>query len=287
MQLIRTADEMRAWSRAARARGERVGFVPTMGFLHEGHLGLMRIAGERAEAVVASIFVNPTQFAPGEALDRYPRDEEGDLAGCREVGCHAVFLPSVEEMYPAGAQTFVTVEQLSGGLCGTSRPTHFRGVATVVSLLFNVVEPDVAVFGAKDFQQLRVIEQMVRDLRFPIEIVGGPIVREPDGLAMSSRNAYLQPDERAQAPVLREALLAAAARVAAEGGDAGAVRAAIRARIETQPLAAVDYIDVVDRETLEPLSGPVVREARAAVAVEFGATRLIDNIALLPPSGGP
>ena len=282
MELIHSADEMLWWSRAARTRGESVGFVPTMGFLHEGHLSLMRIAGERCERVVASIFVNPTQFGPGEDLDRYPRDEEGDLAKCRSVGVSAVFLPPVEEMYPPGAQTFVTVEQISRGLCGASRPVHFRGVATVVALLFNIVEPDVAVFGDKDFQQLRVIQQMVRDLRFPIEIVGGAIARESDGLALSSRNAYLTPDQRTQAPALDRALRWAAAQVAAGWTDTEGLRAAIRERIERQPLAEVDYVEVVDSVTVQPVVGDITSPARAAVAARFGATRLIDNIALIP-----
>jgi len=283
MELIHGADAMLQWSRAARARGETVGFVPTMGFLHDGHLSLMRVAGERCDRVVASIFVNPTQFGPNEDLARYPRDEEGDLAKCRDVGVAAVFLPPVEEMYPPGAQTFVTVEQISRGLCGASRPIHFRGVATVVSLLFNIVEPDLAVFGEKDYQQLCVIRQMVRDLRFPIEVVGAPTGRESDGLAMSSRNAYLTPEQRAQAPALNRALRWAAAEVSAGRTGADALRAAIRARIERQPLARVDYIDVVDAVTVEPVAGAIQAPARAAVAVHFGATRLIDNIALVPP----
>jgi len=254
-----------------------------MGYLHEGHLSLMRIAAQRCDSVVASIFVNPTQFGPDEDLDRYPRDEEGDLAKCRGVGVSAVFLPPVEEMYPPGAQTFVTVERVSRGLCGASRPIHFRGVATVVSLLFNIVEPDLAVFGDKDYQQLRVIQQMVSDLRFPIEIVGGPIARESDGLAMSSRNAYLTPDQRVQAPALNRALRWAAAEVAAGRADSDALRAGIRARIERQPLARVDYVEVVDAATVEPAEGRLEAPARAAVAVHFGATRLIDNVALVPP----
>ena len=282
MELIHDAAAMLQWSRAARARGDTVGFVPTMGFLHEGHLGLMRIAGERCDRVVASIFVNPTQFGPNEDLARYPRDEHGDLAKCREVGVSAVFLPPLEEMYPPGAQTFVTVEQVSRGLCGASRPVHFRGVATVVGLLFNIVEPDVAVFGDKDFQQLRVIQQMVRDLRFPIEIVGGPIARESDGLAMSSRNAYLSPEQRSQAPALNRTLRWAAAEVSAGWTDTERLRGAIRERIERQPLAEVGYVEVVDAATVEPIAGDIAGPARAAVAVRFGATRLIDNIALTP-----
>lgn len=287
MQLIHTADAMRRWSRDQRAGGHTVGFVPTMGFLHEGHLSLMRIAGERTGRVVASIFVNPTQFAPGEDLDRYPRDEEGDLDKCRSVGVDAVFLPPVHEMYPPGAKTFVTVHDLSGGLCGVSRPIHFRGVATVVSILFNQVEPDVAVFGCKDFQQLRVIERMTADLGFPIEIVGGPIVREHDGLAMSSRNAYLTDDQRAQAPALRRALLWAVDAAGAGTMDAADLLRGIRDRIEEQPLAEIDYVALVDADDLQPLEGVVDHAARVAVAVRFGPTRLIDNAPLGPGAPAP
>jgi len=287
MQLIRAAEDMRRGSRDQRAAGLTVGFVPTMGYLHEGHLSLMRIAGERADRVVASIFVNPTQFAPGEDLDVYPRDEEGDLARCSSVGVHAVFLPPVEQMYPPGSRTFVTVHDLGGGLCGVSRPTHFRGVATVVSILFNQVEPDVAVFGSKDFQQLRVIERMTADLGFPIEIVGGAIVREHDGLAMSSRNAYLTDEQRAQAPALRRALLWAVEAAAAGTMDAAALVQGVRDRIGEQSLAEIDYVELVDADDLQPFSGIVDRPARAAVAVRFGATRLIDNVPLGPGAATP
>ena len=283
MQLIRDATSMRAWSRAARGRGETVGFVPTMGYLHEGHLSLVRIAAQRCERVVVSIFVNPTQFAPGEDLDRYPRDEAGDLARCRAEGVAAVFYPAVEEMYPPGAQTFVTVEQVSWGLCGGNRPVHFRGVATVVSLLFNVVEPDVAVFGEKDYQQLAVIRRMVRDLGFPIEIVGGPIIREPDGLAMSSRNAYLGDEERRQATAHSRALRWAARELADGTADSDLLRAGMRQRISEQPLADIDYVEIVDATTLDPIEDELTAPARAAVAVRFGKTRLIDNLALIPP----
>lgn len=287
MQLIRTAEAMLRWSRDQRAAGHTVGFVPTMGFLHEGHLSLMRIAGDRADKVVASIFVNPTQFAPGEDLERYPRDEQGDLDKCGSAGVDAVFLPPEEQMYPPGARTFVTVHGLSGELCGVSRPTHFRGVATVVSILFNQVQPDVAVFGCKDFQQLRVIERMTADLGFPIEIVGGPIVREADGLAMSSRNAYLTAEQRAQAPALRRALLEAYEAAAAGEAMAEGLAAGIRRGIAEQPLAEIDYVEIVDAGDLQPCSGAVDRPARAAVAVRFGQTRLIDNLALGPGAPAP
>ncbi len=282
MDRLHTGAEMRAWSRAARARGERVGFVPTMGYLHEGHLGLVRVAHEHADRVVVSIFVNPTQFAPGEDLSRYPRDPDGDLAKCRAEDVDAVFLPPVEEMYPPGSQTFVTVEELTRGLCGADRPTHFRGVTTVVSLLFHLVEPDVAVFGEKDYQQLRVVQRMVRDQGFPVEVVPGPLVREPDGVAMSSRNAYLSAEERAQAVVLNRSLAWAREQVAAGCPVAPALAAEVRARIEAAPLARVDYVALVDDDDLRELDGPTERPARLAVAVRFGRTRLLDNVQLVP-----
>jgi pantoate--beta-alanine ligase len=282
MQLIHGPDEVRAWSRAARARGQRVGFVPTMGFLHEGHLSLMRIAGERAERTVVSIFVNPTQFGPGEDLDRYPRDTDGDLAACREVGVDAVYLPPVEAMYPPGSQTWVEVEGLTGCLCGRNRPTHFRGVTTVVSILFHQVEPDLAVFGEKDYQQLQVIRRMTRDLQMPVEIVPGPIVREPDGVAMSSRNANLSADERAQAVVLNRSLRWVGDRVADGARDIAELIAGVRSRVDAQPLASVDYVEVVDAETLAPVSGELSAPARMALAVQFPSARLIDNWPLEP-----
>lgn len=285
MQLIHSGAEMRAWSRAARARGERIGFVPTMGHLHEGHLSLVRIAAQHAARIVVSIFVNPTQFAPGEDLDRYPRDEEADLAKCRAEGVDAVFLPPVDEMYPAGSQTFVIVEQLSQGLCGATRPTHFRGVATVVSLLFHLVEPDSAVFGEKDYQQLKVIQRLVRDQAFPVEIVPGPLVREPDGVAMSSRNAYLGVEEREQATVLHRSLFWARDQVAA-GRPAGPDLAGeVRAHIEESPLADVDYVSLVDDDELTPVVAATHRPTRLAVAVHFGKTRLLDNVRLAPAGG--
>jgi pantoate--beta-alanine ligase len=285
MQLIHSGAEIRAWSRAARAQGERIGFVPTMGFLHEGHLSLVRLARQHADRVVVSIFVNPTQFAPGEDLDRYPRDEAADLAKCRAEGVDAVFLPPVEEMYPAGSQTLVSVELLSQGLCGTNRPTHFRGVATVVSLLFHMVEPDAAVFGEKDYQQLKVIQRLVRDQAFPVEIVPGPLVREPDGVAMSSRNAYLGAEERRQAAVLHRSLFWARDQVAG-GRPAGPDLASeVRARIEESPLADVDYVSLVDDDELTPVGTTTHRATRLAVAVRFGKTRLLDNVRLTPAVG--
>lgn len=284
MQLIDDPLAMRAWSRAARARGETVGFVPTMGFLHEGHLSLMRISRERADRTAVSIFVNPTQFGPNEDLDRYPRDTGGDLARCREVGVDAVYLPTMEAMYPPGSQTWVTVDGLSSGLCGRDRPTHFRGVTTVVSILFHQVEPDLAVFGEKDYQQLQLITRMTRDLFLPVEIVPGPIVREADGVAMSSRNANLGDDERSQAVALNLSLRWAAEQVARGQLDMDALTVTVGARIDQHSLAEVQYVEVVDAETLEPVSGRLERPARMAVAVRFPSARLIDNWPLSPPS---
>jgi len=285
MQLIEDPAGIRAWSRAARVHGETVGFVPTMGFLHEGHLSLVRISKQRADRTVVSIFVNPTQFGPNEDLDRYPRDEQGDLDKCDSVGVDAVYLPPVEAMYPPGSQTWVTVDGLTDGLCGRDRPTHFRGVTTVVSILFHQVEPDLAVFGEKDFQQLQVIQRMTRDLQMPVEIVPGPIVREADGVAMSSRNANLSADERAQAVVLNRSLRWAADQVAAGARDVAALTAAVRERIDAEALAAVDYVEVVDAETLAPVTGSLSSPARMALAVKFPSARLIDNWLLEPVAG--
>jgi len=250
-----------------------------MGALHEGHLSLVREGKRIAESVVVSIYVNPTQFGPNEDLARYPRDLEGDVAKLSSAGADAVYLPSDEAMYPKGAQTFVTVEGISKPLCGLSRPGHFRGVATVVAKLLVMVEPDVALFGEKDFQQLAVIRTMVRDLSIPVEIVGCPIVRERDGLAMSSRNAYLSKEERAAALSLSRSLEIARAMVSAGEREAAKIVAAVRKEIEGTGLARIDYAEIVDPETLEKkteLSGA----ALVALAVFFGKTRLIDNALL-------
>lgn len=285
MDLLRDIPSVRGCVRAWKREGLRVAFVPTMGALHEGHLSLIRLARTRGARTVVSIFVNPTQFGPGEDYARYPRTEEADLAACRNAGADAVFLPEVSEMYAGGSATAVSVEgPISAGLCGASRPGHFRGVATVVAKLFHIVEPDAAVFGQKDAQQLAVIRRMVRDLDFPVEIVPAPIVREPDGLAMSSRNAYLSAEERAQASVLRRALLEAEGRVRSGEADAAAIRRAMAAVVAGAPLAELDYAEVVDAESLEPLVR-LDRPALAALAVRFGKTRLIDNTLLSSASG--
>jgi len=262
---------------AERRTGRRVGLVPTMGFLHEGHLSLVEKARALSDFVVLTIFVNPTQFGPGEDLERYPRDPEGDLDKCLRAGVACVFAPPREAIYPPGYQTYVEVEGLSRGLCGDRRPGHFRGVATVVAKLFNMVGPCVAVFGEKDYQQLQVIRQMAADLNLPVEVVGSPIVREPDGLAMSSRNAYLSPAQRAQALCLSRALAAIRSHAPEKADEA--VRIA-RDVIEAEPEARIDYVEVRHARTLEPLGRLVPGETLVALAVFVGKTRLIDNAVL-------
>jgi len=251
-----------------------------MGFLHEGHLSLVREARRRADLAVLTLFVNPTQFGPLEDLARYPRDEQGDLAKCEANGVAAVFAPEATEMYPTGYQTFVEVERLSQGLCGASRPGHFRGVATVVTKLLALLRPDCAIFGEKDYQQLQVIRALNRDLHLGVEIVGVPIVREPDGLAMSSRNAYLRSDQRRQATALWRGLLAARSAAAAGISAAGTLKEAVRAEVKAAGLQE-EYIELVDASSLERLEGlSSGRSARMLVAVRVGSTRLIDNIGL-------
>ena len=282
MRIIESVLEMQQAARALRAQGRRIGFVPTMGNLHDGHLSLVRLAKQRADVVVVSIFVNPTQFGPTEDFAAYPRTFEADRALCEREGVDLVFHPPVADMYPDGASVSVAENALSRTLCGASRPGHFDGVCTVVAKLFNVVLPHVAVFGEKDAQQLRVVRRMVRDLRFPVEIVPGPTVREPDGLARSSRNQYLTPAQRAQAPCLRRALDEAERLFAAGERDPNELVAAMRALIAKNPDARIDYVSVVDDETLQPLSGPISRPALAALAVWVGKPRLIDNVVLRP-----
>ncbi|HEY3449633.1 MAG TPA: pantoate--beta-alanine ligase [Myxococcales bacterium] len=278
IDVLRTVSEVRERVRALHAKGKRLALVPTMGFLHEGHLSLMREGAHRADVCAASIFVNPTQFGPAEDLSRYPRDEAGDLAKCQSAGVSFVWAPETREVYPDGAQTFVEVEGLQKRWCGEKRPGHFRGVATVVAKLFTVFEPDVALFGEKDFQQLAVIRRMARDLLMPVEVVGLPIVREPDGLAMSSRNVYLSKDERARALGLSRALKAAA-HLRANGEQSG-TRLVETALVELESVGArVDYVAVVDPDTLEPIE-QVTGQARMLVAAYLGKTRLIDNLAL-------
>ena len=275
--LIRTVSAMHRMADTCREAGLRIGLVPTMGYLHEGHLSLIRQAGEMADRVVVSLFVNPIQFGPSEDLDRYPRDLERDLALVREARGHAIYAPTPGEMYPEGYATYVDVERLTDHLCGASRPGHFRGVATVVTKLFCAVKPHVAVFGQKDGQQAGVIRRMTRDMNLDVEIAIAPTVREEDGLAMSSRNVRLSADERRQAPVLYQALREAASLIAEGERSAGPVTDLLSDRIGSQPGAVMEYAEVVsadDFAPLEALRGTVM----LAVAVRFGATRLIDNL---------
>lgn len=281
MKICHTKADVRATVRDWKLAGDEVGVVTTMGYLHEGHLGLVRLARQRADRVVATIFVNPTQFGPNEDLDTYPRDEERDLALLKAEGVDAVFLPSVEEMYGAAGDTYVEVPGLSGILQGALRPGHFRGVATVVTKLFNIVMPDFAVFGEKDYQQLTLIRQMVRDLDMPLEIVGHPTVREPDGLAMSSRNVRLTPEHRQEALVLSRSL--DLAEDLAHGAPAIAdLKAAVKAKLAKAPSADVKSVDFRDAETLEELDGPLDRPAVILLAVRFADVLLIDQRVVAP-----
>jgi len=278
MNTIQTPENMQQTAQALRRDGKTVGFVPTMGFLHEGHLSLMRLARERCDVLVASIFVNPAQFGPNEDLDAYPRDFERDEARCRQSGVDFLFYPTPENMYLAGHSVWIDEESLSGVLCGASRPGHFRGVCTVVAKLLNLVLPDFIVLGEKDAQQLRVLRRMVRDLNFPVEIVSGPTAREPDGLAMSSRNKNLSAADRAEAVCLFQALEKAKALLAAGERDAAALKAAVRGVIAGTS-GKVDYIELVDDESLEPVQ-TLERPALLALAVRFSGARLIDNAVL-------
>jgi len=279
MRVVKTIAEVRE---ARMGMDGSVGFVPTMGFLHEGHLALVRRARKENRHVVVSVFVNPAQFGPAEDFAEYPRDVERDLRLLREEGTDLVFVPSTGEMYPDGGSTWVIVEGVTERLEGASRPDFFRGVATVVTKLFNIVQPHKAYFGRKDAQQLLTIKKMVADLNMGLEIVPVETVREPDGLAMSSRNAYLSPDERKAALVLYKALtLARDLRLQGEQ-DAERLRAEMTALISAEPLASIDYVSVADADTLEELE-TVDRPALVSMAVRIGKTRLIDNITLDPP----
>ena len=279
MRVLRTPAELSEWTEAARREGRGVGLVPTMGFLHRGHLSLMEACRGRADLTAVSIFVNPTQFGPNEDLARYPRDLEGDLKKCRETGVDVVFAPESGAMYPAGHRTFVEVAQLQDGLCGARRPGHFRGVATVVTQLFALARPHLAVFGEKDWQQLQIIRRLAVDLHLGVEVVGMPIVREADGLAMSSRNAYLSPVERTRALALSRGLGAARARWAAGERQADVLREAVRAELRAAEVRE-DYVELVTPDTLEPLARAERADARLLVAGFVGTTRLIDNTAV-------
>lgn len=283
MELCRTIDEVRGAVRAARAAGRTIGCVPTMGALHEGHAALIDASVGDGHFTVVTIFVNPTQFGPNEDFARYPRTPEQDLQLCAAHGAAAVFMPPVAEMYPRDALTTVSVARLADWLCGASRPGHFAGVCTVVTKLFHIVLPDAAYFGQKDAQQAAIIRRMARDLDFPVEIVVRPTVREPDGLAKSSRNVYLTPEQREQAPSLHGALQHAARLIAEGQTDAAAIVQAMRADLrERAPDGEVDYVAIVDPDELQPVeqvAGPVL----IALAVRFGRTRLIDNILVDAP----
>lgn len=279
MDIFTSPEELHAWCAAQKRLGRVIGLVPTMGSLHEGHLSLIRLAKENCDLVVVSIFVNPTQFAPNEDYDAYPRQEQADLALCQGEGADAVYLPRPADMYADDASVWVTETQLSRTLEGAERPTHFRGVCTVVAKLFNIVQPDVAVFGQKDFQQVAVIRRMVRDLNFPIRIIRAPIVRDPDGLAKSSRNAYLDPDARAAALSLSQALRDAQAAVAAGERDAARVEAAARATTAAAGWLP-DYAKVIDAETLMPIQTILPGASALLLACRRGGLRLIDNTLL-------
>jgi pantoate--beta-alanine ligase len=279
MRICDTIEDMRAACRAARRGGKRLGFVPTMGALHEGHLSLVRAARASCDAVAASIFVNPMQFGPNEDLAKYPRSFERDRELLEKEGVELLFAPSVEEMYPAGAVTWVTVEGLSSKLDGRSRPGHFRGVTTVVAKLFHIVEPDAAFFGQKDAAQVAIVRRMVRDLNLPVEIVACPIVREPDGLAMSSRNAYLDPQQRKQALVLHRGLLQVKKSWEEGEREAGKLLTVGRDELAAEKSVRLDYLEIVDPDSLVPVEN-TAGGALVAVAAFVGLTRLIDNLVL-------
>jgi pantoate--beta-alanine ligase len=281
MRVIEKIGAMREWSEGERRFGRRIAFVPTMGYLHHGHLCLVRDAKARGDELVVSIFVNPTQFGPGEDFAAYPRNFENDCELLQKEGVDVLFYPSVTEMYPQGAQTHVDVGRLSLPLCGALRPGHFRGVATVVAKLFNIVQPHVAVFGEKDYQQLQVIRRLVQDLSMGVEIVGHRIVREPDGLAMSSRNAYLNEVERLAALCLSRALCKAERLFKRGERSAHALVGNASAEIEKEPLARVEYVKLCDAETLDELER-IDEPAVLALAVRIGKARLIDNRILSP-----
>ena len=276
MKIAGTVAEVREQVKQWRKEGLTVGLVPTMGFLHEGHKSLIDRAVKENDRVVVSVFVNPTQFGPNEDFESYPRDMDKDSALCEAAGTSLIFHPEPSEMYLDGYSTFVDMSTLTGGLCGKTRPIHFRGVCTVVSKLFNIVTPDRAYFGQKDAQQLAVIRHMVRDLNFGIEIVGCPIIREEDGLAKSSRNTYLNAEERAAATILSKALKEGKAALESGERDAAKVKQIVTDKINSEKLSKIDYVEIVDWNNLEPVE-KVTDDVLCAVAVYIGKTRLIDN----------
>ncbi len=276
MKIIRHISEMQKLADEERKRGRIIGFVPTMGYLHEGHLSLMRIARPKCDTLVVSIFVNPTQFGPGEDLNRYPRDFARDENLCRQEKVDVIFYPNPEEMYPKPYLTLIHVKKLTETMCGASRPGHFDGVATVVGKLFNIVKPHFAVFGEKDYQQALVIRQMVNDLNFDVQILTGPIIREEDGLAMSSRNEYLTGEKRRDALILVKSLQLAQKRILEGKRKASEIREEMEQLIRQVPTAKIDYIAIVDAETLEPVE-EIRPNTLIALAVFIDHTRLIDN----------
>jgi len=285
VKVIPTVEQMQERAESLRSDGRRIACVPTMGFLHDGHLSLMRIAKRRADVLVVSVFVNPAQFGPGEDFETYPRNLERDLELCAKENVDIVFTPKTAALYPDGYQSYVKLEHLPHHLCGLSRPVFFTGIATVVSKLFNIIRPHIAVFGEKDYQQLLIIRRMVKDLNFNTEIIGGPIVREKDGLAMSSRNAYLTPDQRPAALTLYRSLVQARKRVETGERDAARILKEARDLISAQPETDIDYLSICDPETLidvERIDRPVLM----ALAVKVGKTRLIDNTILPVSSSG-
>ncbi|MBS1784848.1 MAG: pantoate--beta-alanine ligase [Acidobacteria bacterium] len=283
MRLVRSVADLRALLKPLWNEGKRIGFVPTMGYLHEGHAALVRQSASRCDVTVVSIFVNPTQFAPNEDFAKYPRDLERDQALCLEAGADVLFLPEVAEMYPTGFQTHVEPGRLAEPLCGAFRPGHFRGVATVVAKLLAMVQPDLAFFGQKDFQQTVVVRRMVRDLNLPVDVVVIPTIREEDGLAMSSRNSYLSDDERERARCLSQGLFAA--EEAFRHGERDPEQITTLARQAMAGADRLQYLELVDAQTLEPIQGPLDRTAALCVAAYVGATRLIDNVVLAPTVG--
>jgi len=284
MRIVRTIPEIRMALRVLREGGQRIGFVPTMGYLHDGHAALIKQSTARCNSTVVSVFVNPTQFGPNEDLARYPRDLERDQNLCLKLGVDVLFLPEASEIFPTGFSTFVEPGPLAEVLCGHFRPGHFRGVATVVAKLFNIVQPDLAFFGQKDLQQIAVIRRMIRDLNMPVDIVAAPTMREPDGLAMSSRNSYLSPEDRKRALCLHMGLTAAS-----EAFQKGERRVSTLVGLARKHVASADevqYCELVDAYTMESLDGEVTRTSALCVAAIVGKTRLIDNVVLSPTDEG-
>ncbi|MEW9669799.1 pantoate--beta-alanine ligase [Ammoniphilus sp. 3BR4] len=284
MKIAETIEALRLWTAEQRAQGKTIGFVPTMGFLHEGHMSLVDEAKRHTDLTVMSIFVNPLQFGPNEDLERYPRDLERDQAMAEQRGVDLLFVPSVAEMYPQATKTVIQVSGVTERLCGASRPGHFDGVATVVCKLFNIVQPNYAFFGQKDAQQVAVIQQMVQDLNLPVHVVPCPIVREKDGLAMSSRNVYLNDEERKQALVLSQSLLEARTAYG-KGNSPQEVKQTILNRISSQPLADIDYVEILSYPALEAIETFDDSAFLIALAVRFGKTRLIDNLLIMEGKG--